>query len=160
RLLVQISPRRLFVTALATALLLGAFGFGWEFVRFGANDQTASRHLEAEVRRTVTARAREIELLATRVAREGPLIQSANSEPDRLWRLFGRLMDLVEGSTERISATAYVTAGPRGTYKVLAWSSGSAEDLPPDRLAGPRAVFAAPGFGGLRLVAVEPIELD
>ena len=43
---------------------------------------------------------------------------------------------------------------------MLAWSGGSAEDLPADRLAGPRAVFPAQGFGGLRLVAVEPIELD
>ena len=155
------SPQRLFVTALAIALALGAIGFGWERMRFGASDQAAGQHLEADVRKTVTIRAREIELLATRVAREGALIQSASNERDQLAPLFARLADLVEGNgTERISATAYVTAGPRGTYRVLAWSGGSAEDLPADRLAGPRAVFATQDVGGLRLVAVEPIELD
>ncbi len=43
---------------------------------------------------------------------------------------------------------------------MLAWSGGSAEDLPAERLAGPRALFAPQGFGGVRLVAVEPLELD
>ena len=142
-------------------LLLGAIGFIWELVRFGTSDESASRHLEADVRRIVSLRSREIESLATRVAREGALIQSASTERDQLAPLFTRLMGLVEDNgVERISATAYVTAGPPGTYRVLAWSGGSAEDLPGDRLSGPRAVFAAQGFGGLRLVAIEPIEFD
>ncbi len=155
------SQRRLFGLAFAIALALAAIGFLWEFARFGVGDDAASARLEADVRATVAARAREVQQLATRVAREGPLIKSASAERDQLTPLFARLMDLVaDNGTERISATAYVATGPRGMYRVLAWSGGAAEDLPADRLAGPSAVFAAQGFGGVRLVAVEPIETD
>jgi signal transduction histidine kinase len=158
---VRSSPRRLFGVAFAIALALAAIGFFWEFVRFGVGEDAAAARLEADVRATVAARTREIELLATRVAREGPLINSASTERDQLTPLFARLMDLVaDNGTERISATAYVATGPRGMYRVLAWSGGAAEELPSDRLAGPRAVFAMPGYGGVRLVAVEPIETD
>ncbi|HUL73907.1 MAG TPA: ATP-binding protein [Vicinamibacterales bacterium] len=157
----QISPRRLFGTAFAIALLFLAIGVAWEGLRFGLSEQAAGRRLEAEVRANVDARTREVQSLARRVSQEGALIESANTERDQLSTLFSRLMALVaDNGTERISATAYVAAGPRGTYRVLAWSEGPAEDLPPDRLAGPSALFVAQGFGGLRLVAVEPIEFD
>jgi signal transduction histidine kinase len=158
---VRSSPRRLFGVAFAIAFAFAAIGFFWEFVRFGVGDDAAAARLEADVRATVSARTREVQLLATRVAREGPLINSASTERDQLTPLFARLMDLVaDNGTERISATAYVATGPRGMYRVLAWSGGAAEDLPPDRVAGPRAVFAVHGYGGVRLVAVEPIETD
>jgi signal transduction histidine kinase len=158
---VRSSPRRLFGVAFAIAFALAAIGFLWEFVRFGVGEDAAAARLETDVRATVAARTREVELLATRVAREGPLINSASTERDQLTPLFARLMDLVaDNGTERISATAYVATGPRGMYRVLAWSGGAAEDLPGDRLAGPPAVFAMPGYGGVRLVAVEPIETD
>ena len=154
------SPRRLFGAAFSIALVLAAIGFGWEGLRFGLNDQSAGRRLEAEVRATVDTHTREVQSLARRVSQEGALIESANTERDQLTTLFSRLMALVaDNGTERISATAYVTAGLRGAYRVLAWSDGPAEDLPADRLSGPPALFAAQGFGGLRLVAVEPIEL-
>ncbi len=155
------SPRRLFGTALAIAVVVTAVGFGWEFVRFGSTDQAATRHLESVVRAAVAARSSEVRLLAARVAREGALVDNASTERDQLTPLFDRLMDLVQDNgTERISATAYVAAGPRGSYRVLAWSGGAAEDLPADRLAGPSALFPAQGFGGLRLIAVEPIEFN
>ncbi|MFI5177029.1 MAG: ATP-binding protein [Vicinamibacterales bacterium] len=152
------SPRRLFGTAFAIALVFAAIGVGWEGLRFGLSDESAGRRLEAEVRGTVDVHTREVQSLARRVSQEGALIESANTERDQLTTLFSRLIALVaDNGTERISATVYVTAGSGGAYRVLAWSDGPAEDLPADRLSGPSAVFIAQGFGGLRLVAVEPI---
>ncbi|HEY7474368.1 MAG TPA: hypothetical protein VH679_05115, partial [Vicinamibacterales bacterium] len=151
------SPTRLAAAALTLSIAVAAIGFTLEATRFGlTNDATASR-LEREVRGRFWNLARQVESLATRIAREETLISDATSNRDRLPALFNRLQVIgSSANTLAVSTTVYVSAGP-GAYRVLAWSEGRPEDLTPDRLASAPSLFVERGAVGLRLVFVQPI---
>ncbi len=112
--------------------------------------------IEREVRQTVAARAGDVETLARHVAAEAPLIVAATSSRDQLSDLFDRLVVLsAPVDSHGVAVTIYVPT-PDG-YRILAWSDGPGEsNLAPERLAGPAALFVAPGHAGMRLVFVEP----
>jgi signal transduction histidine kinase len=151
-----------FATAAAAALVLAALGFAWHALHFGLTDHASAGKLARDVRRLVAERTRQIQSLAERVASQGNLVESAETETntDALSQLFASLANerIRTVGYERMSITVYVPTAARGGYRVLAWSDGAAEDIEPERLAGSRALFVRPGTAGLLLVDVHPIE--
>ena len=151
------SPTRLVAAALTLSIALAGIGFTLEATRFGLSNEATAARLEREVRGRFWNLAHQVELLATRVAREEALIAEAELDRDRL-ALFNRLREISgAANTLAVSTTVYVPAGP-GAYRVLAWSDGRPEDLTPDRLAATPSLFVERGTVGLRLVFVQPIE--
>src|SRR5688500_7292805 len=157
-----VSPARLLVVALLISVLLAAAGLTAEAVRFGLTPEETASRLEREVRQTVAERAREVEALARRVADEGTLVAAAARDRDRLPELFDRLAALAESTDEHESAaTIYVPSATAGGWSPLAWGRGPGDKSPsPDRLAGPPALFIAPGHAGMRLISTRPIVVD
>ena len=158
------SPLRLFRIALAASALLAVIGVGWELQRFGPTERSAARHLEAEVRQYVVARAEQVTSLAHRVATEQSLIENASTSRDALPALFARLAELATASSgNNVTVTVYVPERP-GTFRALAWSDGASGSIVPTLLNGPAALFVAPGAGStpgagaLRVVFVQPVE--
>ena len=137
-------------------------GLTWAVVRFGLSDAGLADRADDHVRRVVLAQAGAVRGLSARVADEGPLITEAAGARDRLPALFERLRVLAAGDGRRpVAVTVYVPGAGPADYRVLAWSDGPGEqNLTVDRLAGPSAVFVAPGYAGLRLVAVDPVQVD
>ncbi|HUF47126.1 MAG TPA: hypothetical protein VMM93_04860, partial [Vicinamibacterales bacterium] len=152
-------PRRLVAMCVGAALVVAGAGFAWEFIHFGTSVEASAARLEREVKRRFANQTRRVEALARSVATEGPRVLAAQASSDDVPALFSRLLDLASPvGLAGTSATIYTATA--GGFRVLAWSDGPAEDLTPDRLQGPRALFVAPGASGLRLVAVHPIEVD
>ena len=153
-------PTRLAVAALTLSAALAAISFTLEATRFGLSNAATAARLEREVRARFWNLARQVESLATRVAREESLVAEASVNRDRLPALFNRLSEIGGTTTSSaVSTTVYVSAGPAGAYRVLAWSDGRPEDLTPDRLLSPPTLFVERGTVGLRLVFVQPIEI-
>jgi len=156
---------RLVVGTIALSAAAAVAGGLWEVTRFGTNAAAAASRVEAEVRARVDERTADVEALAERVAGEGALIAEAAANRDHLPALFDRLMRLAEPVDQHgVAATVYVPVYVPGlvsdTYRVLAWSNGPGEkDLTPARLAGPAALFVAPGHAGTRLLAMRPVEV-
>jgi hypothetical protein len=147
--------------AAAAALALGALGGAWELTASAGANRSGAQHLEAEVRRRVADDARQVEALARIVAGETALVARATTSRDQLSPLFQRVQDLVGPvASARTSATVYVPSGPKGEYRVLAWTDGPAQDLYRNRLSGPAALFLVPGALGPQLVALQPIVAD
>lgn len=146
--------------AAVASLLAVAVGCATELGRFGWNDTMAQARLDAHVAGLLAERTRMIEAVASRVARQGPLIAEAIESPERLPELFEQLKDPFAGpasDSATSSATVWVTAVPAGTYRVLAWNEGPGEDVPAAVLARAPALVVRSGAGGLRLVHVRPI---
>ena len=158
----RVSPLRLLVVTGAIALALVAGGFAWIASQTGLTDSSSAARLERAVRRLVDDRSRQVQRLAERVATEGRAVQAAADSRDGLAALFALLTSHAGGvGVERVSATVYIPAGMRGSYRVLAWSEGPAEDVKSaEPLSGPAALFVERGTSGLRLVYVTPIEID
>ena len=147
--------------ALAASLTVAGLGLVLEWVRFGLTDASAAGRLERDVRRRVADKQRQIEGLARRVSVVGPLVAAAAESRDGIPALFSRLTTLAQPSVDRgMSVTIYVPAGPPGEYRVIAWSAGPADRLPPGRLAGDSQLFVAQGTSGPRLVYQLPIEAE
>jgi signal transduction histidine kinase len=150
------------IASVSLAAVLALAGFAGSIVRFGWSSDALAPRLEREVRETVHAQAAAVQSLARRVASEGALIDAANGSRERLSDLFERLRVVATQDGARpIAITVYVPATAPRAYRVLAWSDGPGEqNLSNDRLSGPSALFVAPGYAGLRLVAVEPVVVD
>ena len=150
---------RFVAVGVAASAALAAGVALWEAGRFGTSAAATAIRVERDVRATIDERVRELDRLATLVAAEHGLVSRSAQEPSHLARLFEQLGGLAAtGDDHRTSATVYVAAPSGAGYRVLAWSDGPAESsLPPSRLAGPAALFVAPGSAGLRLIRVEPI---
>ena len=146
------SPARLVVLAIAAALALVVGGTAWELVRFGTSSSSSARRLEAEVRSRLSDAAARLRGAAAEVAGQGPLIDAAAADRDRVPTLFAALP-----AAPDTALTVYVPAGA-GDFRVLAWSDGPAEDLvvPAVALDSP-AITVAQGTLGLRLVAWHPV---
>jgi signal transduction histidine kinase len=154
------SPTRLAVAALTLSAALAAISFTLEATRFGLTNAATAARLEREVRARFWNLARQVELLATRVAREETLVADASVNRDRLPALFNRLREIGSAANfTAVSTTVYVSAGPAGAYRVLAWSEGRPEDLTSNRLVSAPSLFVERGTVGLRLVYVQPIEV-
>jgi signal transduction histidine kinase len=156
---VQPTPSRLIATAAACSIVLAIVGFAWDAGRFGLTDASSASRLEREVRRLVDNRARDVRVLAERVSSEGAAVERAAASRDGLPALFDLLTDRAQTTgSGNVSVTVYVPAGPKGAYRVVAWSDGPADEVVTDRLNGPAALFVAPGSVGLRLVYAKAIE--
>ena len=151
-----VSRLRLLAIAAGLSLTLGAGGFAREVARFGWNDASGIAYVQRELIRRIAGRTRSLQTLADRAARDADLVDAAAASRDRLPALFASLSRLP--SDESLSSTVWVPHGPAGGYRVLAWSDGPGEDVPPDLLSRAPALTAAQGAGGLRLVLVRPIE--
>jgi len=149
------SSVRLLALALAAAFVIATGGAAWEFVRFGPSQDTASQHLQSEVRARLDHSARQLRGAAAQVAANAALIEAATSDRDRVVDVFAALPDSPDAAL-----TVYVPTGT-GTFSVLAWNDGPAEDLevPPAVLDAP-GLFVAQGTLGLRLVAWHPVRVD
>lgn len=130
-------------------------GAVWELVRFGSSPDTASTHLQSEVRARLAHRAGQLRGAAAQVAASATLIDAATTDRDRIAELFAALPVSPDAAL-----TVYVPTGT-GTFRVLAWNDGPAEDLevPPLALETP-ALFVAQDTLGLRLVAWHPVRID
>ncbi len=109
--------KRLLAIASLLSLLIAGLGAGFEVKRFGTTSDAAAANLERDVRTRFEARARQVRGLAEQVAREGPLVASAEAQPDDLPALFDRLQQLAHATSPgAISASVYVPVGPAGQY--------------------------------------------
>jgi signal transduction histidine kinase len=136
-------------------------GLGWEARRFGRDEASSRSRLEAEVRGRITEQAGAIRELARRVAADATTLVASGtgSLVDHRPALFTELSTVASLAGYPVSATIYAPRpGLPVGYDVLAWSDGPAEDVARDRLAGPEALFVAPGTAGHRLVFVLPID--
>ena len=148
---------------LAAGLLCAAIataGLGFEALRFGSDQASSQSRLEAEIRDRITEQAGAIRELARRVSADATALVTSGtgSMIDHRPALFAQLSTVSSLGGYPVSATIY---GPRPglpVYDVLAWSDGPAEDVARDRLAGPEALFVAPGTAGHRLVFVLPMD--
>ncbi|MFO7303608.1 MAG: ATP-binding protein [Acidobacteriota bacterium] len=157
------TPPRLIGRTLVATLILAALGVLWTTVRYGASEDAMLRRVERDVRTTIGVRSTHVASLARSAAAEAELIDEAVRSRARLADLFARLEALSAGATsEPIAVTVFVPGRPpAASHRVLAWSDGPGEQtLAEERLAGPAALFTAPGHAGLRLVAVEPVLHD
>jgi signal transduction histidine kinase len=87
-------------------------------------------------------------------------VSAAITSAEARTSLFAHLADLARPSRSyAVSVTIYVPDAT-GAFQVFAWSSGPAESVSRDRLAGPAAVFVARGSAGLHLVATTPVDFE
>jgi hypothetical protein len=139
---------------LACAALVALGGFVLERLRLGTTDAETSRRVEQEVQQQFAAASASLtRLTRTLAASCGATLASPLDE--RATRGLFETLDAALASRND-SAFAVTLYGSSGAP--VAWSGRPSEpDIPPGRIAGPAAEFAAPGPLGLRLVAVEPV---
>jgi signal transduction histidine kinase len=145
---------RVAVGGLACAALVALGGFVLERLRLGATDAETSRRVEQEVQQEFAAASTSLTgLTRTLAASCGAMLGSPPDE--RATRALFETLDAALASRND-SAFAVTLYGPSSAP--VAWSGRPSEpEIPPDRIAGPAAEFAAPGPLGLRLVALEPV---
>jgi signal transduction histidine kinase len=147
-----VSPVRLVAWGLALAVLVAGAGAGVERLRFGATAADARARVERDVARTLASIAADLRRTVQRLAVQ-PALPGAVAEGVDGARTLFRLLE--EPSVDRLAEEHSVTIYS-AEAQVLAWS-GRPSSLPEGRLAGPAALFVAPGPLGLRLVHVEPV---
>ena len=128
-------------------------GISIERARFGPNNQTeALARVERSVRAEIDSVASALASIATTVAREPALFDTAAADPAGARHLLDRADQALQGRTAGVFAvTAY---RPSGTP--LAWS-GVPSEIGGDRIAGPETFFVARGPLGLRLIYIRPV---
>jgi signal transduction histidine kinase len=145
----------------ACAAAVAAAGRLAERVRFGADDRAAYARVEQEVRSAFEQMASSLGRVALAEAGAAEPVLGQPAEERDLRPLFDRASELVGGDlSEPLAVTVY---GVDGTP--LAWAGRPAEltgaqrvSLPAiDRLAGPPALFVAPGPLGFRLIRTQPV---
>jgi signal transduction histidine kinase len=148
------SWRALTVAGAAGAVLVAVTGRALEQRRFGGDESAIVARVEREVTGTIDARAQGLRAMANRVKAAADLAALVASGREAA----GPLDEAVRrGDAPGADDRALTVYGSDG--RALAWI-GRPSTLPADRLAGPPALFAAPGPLGLRLVHVEPIVLN
>src|SRR5215467_1162604 len=80
--------RRIVRVGLAIAALVGLIGYGVEYARFGASDQSALARVEAELRQHFDASAATLQGIAARIAAAPDTARAAPRDPASLKRLF------------------------------------------------------------------------
>jgi signal transduction histidine kinase len=145
------------IVAVGLVATAGIVLAGWlgERIRFGPDQAATLDRVTRDVRREIERRSGELARVVARLLGE-PGLAGALDDRDRGRRpLFDLLQRAGAGSSSGdLAVTIYGADG-----QVLAWS-GRPSTLPAERLAGPPAVFAAPGPLGLRLVHVAPVVLE
>jgi signal transduction histidine kinase len=143
---------RLFLGGTLCAVAAAATGFALERARFGSSDAAAFARLERSVRTQLGDITVSLHEIAASLSREGPLLALAAADPTAARTLLDRADEILRADPDTaLSVTVYGSGG-----RPLAWS-GHPSDLPPDRLAGPEALFVTPGPLGFRLVYLSPV---
>ena len=129
-------------------------GIALERTRFGPADQTvALARAERSVRVEIDAVASALSDIASSVAREPALFDTAAADPAGARPLLDRADQALQGRTAGVFAvTAY---RPSGAWP-LAWS-GVPSEIGVERIAGPETFFVARGPLGLRLIYIKPV---
>ena len=125
-----------------------------ERARFGPNDETeALARVERSVRAEIDAVASALNDIASSVAREPALFDTAAADPAGARDLLDRADQALQGRAAGVFAvTAY---RPSGAWP-LAWS-GVPSEIGVERIAGPETFFVAHGPLGLRLIYIKPV---
>ena len=146
--------RRIYLTGLVCAALAAMAGIALERARFGPDDQTeALARVERSVRVEIDAVASALNDIASSVAREPALFDTAAADPAGARPLLDRADQALQGRTAGVFAvTAY---RPSGAWP-LAWS-GVPSEIGVERIAGPETFFVARGPLGLRLIYIKPV---
>jgi signal transduction histidine kinase len=137
---------------LSLALVVLAGGFLLERLWFPAGTGPASAGIERDVRAQLAARMQLLEGAVARLAATPNLASLVAQGTLSAPRLFEALEE-VPRAGESVDLSVTIHGADRAA---LAWL-GRPSTLPADRLAGPAALFVAPGPIGLRLVHVAPI---
>lgn len=145
--------RRIFLSGLVCAALAAAAGIAIERARLGPDHPAdAIARVERSVREAIDDVASALSDIATSVAREPALFDTAAADPAGARPLLDRADQALQGRTAGVFAvTAY---RPSGTP--LAWS-GVPSEIGVERIAGPEAYFVARGPLGLRLIYIKPV---
>ena len=145
--------RRIYLTGLLCAALAAAAGIAFERTRFGPDDPDEARaRVERSVRAEIDAVAVALNDIASFVARQPALFDTAVTDPAGARPLLDRTELALQGRTPGVFAvTAY---RPSGTP--LAWS-GVPSEISVQRIGGPEAYFVARGPLGLRLIYMRPV---
>jgi signal transduction histidine kinase len=146
--------RRIYLTGLVCAALAASVGIAVERARFGPNDETeALARVERSVRAEIDTLASALNDIASSVAREPALFDTAVADPAVARDLLDRADQALQGRAAGVFAvTAY---RPSGAWP-LAWS-GVPSEIGVERIAGPETFFVAHGPLGLRLIYVKPV---
>jgi signal transduction histidine kinase len=143
---------RVLATGVAAALLIWLGGFVLGRARLGAGDAETMAVVQRDVIARFEAQSTELRILAGQLATPRDRLIAAASEESAVRDLF----DLAAAALlERDQSSLAITIYGAG-HAPLAWA-GRPSELPDERIAGPRALFVAPGPLGPRLVHVEPI---
>jgi signal transduction histidine kinase len=146
--------RRIYLTGLVCAALAAIAGIAVERARFGPNNETeALARVERSVRVEIDSLASALNDIASSVAREPSLFDTAAADPAGARPLLDRADQALQGRTAGVFAvTAY---RPSGAWP-LAWS-GVPSEIGVERIAGPETFFVARGPLGLRLIYIKPV---
>jgi signal transduction histidine kinase len=142
-----------------SALVVGG-GRAYERLRLGATDRDAFAKVERLVRTRFETMTTSLGVMAAEQAAAAEPVLKQPAENRDLRPLFQEASALVARSaSDLIAVTIYSPDGPP-----LAWAGRPSEltgdrgtGITADRMAGPSAVFVAPGPLGFRLVRVEPV---
>ncbi len=144
--------RRLVVLTLALVAFTVLGGRVLERARLGRDDAEATARVAAEVRRDFADMARTLAGVAASLATRQGEMAAAPGDAQALRALFDAAAAAVgPASSTNLATTVYSVDGTP-----LAWA-GRPSELPRERVAGPEALFVAPGPLGRRLVLVKPV---
>jgi signal transduction histidine kinase len=146
---------RIGIGGITCALLVLAAGWLARRAVLGIDDAGMRMRVEVEVRSSFESMARGLRERAIETG-DAPTIHDAiEGDTDAVKRLFTSTAAVVsEDSPDESAITIY-----GDDEEPVAWA-GRTTDLPPDRLRGEEAWFAAPAASGLRLMYVRPVVED
>jgi signal transduction histidine kinase len=144
--------RLLLVAGLLSSSVVAAAGLTLGGYRLGWSDEASFARVERHVRAHFDEMAASLQEAALSVAGRTELIARTAADPDAARDLFAAASDTTSGTG--LADLAITVYSPGGAP--LAWS-GRPSEIPVERVAGPSALFVAPGPLGLRLVHVEPV---
>jgi len=143
--------KRLVSAGLVAALAVALGGWVLERARFGASDDAAVAHVEAEIQQRFDASADTLGMLAAQAATRRDLFRAAPRDPAAARQLFDALnAALPEDESTRTGVTVYDAADTP-----LGWTGRVSE--PPKELNGPASLLVAAGALGPRLIRIEPV---
>jgi signal transduction histidine kinase len=146
------SATRLLVGGVVLSVATLAAGYFLTRARLGATDEAALVRVEQEVRTTFAQESSQLTELTDRIAARRGLFVSPPVSETALQALFEAADDALRNGRSKDLAVSIFD----GHQAPLAWS-GRPSELPADRVAGPTALFVAPGPLGPRLVYVQPV---
>ncbi len=146
------SAKRLLAAGIVASLATLAAGYGLTRARLGASDDNAFARVEQEIRSTFAQESSELTQATEQIAARRDLLLSPPASETARRALF----DAADSALRVGRSTDLAVSIFDGHQSPLAWS-GRPSELPADRIAGPAALFVAPGPLGPRLVYVQPV---